>query len=156
MLSNIKIWAAFLILFIIAAAYWYYSDSQARIATLLADNAKMQTAIELQTQAIESMQKDAKLQAQILIRTYDEFTDARQMVQSLQEKLARHELGALAASKPKLVENLINRGTLNANRCIEILSGSALTDEEINATKPSEINVECPSVANPNYKENNK
>jgi len=31
--------------------------------------------------------------------------------------------------------------------------GSPLTDKEIKATKKSEINSECPSIANPNYVE---
>ena len=38
-----------------------------------------------------------------------------------------------------------------ANRCIEIASGAELTEAEKNATKKSEINTECPSIANPNY-----
>jgi hypothetical protein len=38
-----------------------------------------------------------------------------------------------------------------ANRCIEIATGSPLTESEINATKKSQINGECPSLANPNY-----
>ena len=38
-----------------------------------------------------------------------------------------------------------------ALRCVEISSGSPLTESEINATKKSEINRECPSIANPNY-----
>jgi len=37
-------------------------------------------------------------------------------------------------------------------RCLEIASGSPLTDIERNAKLPSEINRECPNIANPNYK----
>ncbi len=36
-------------------------------------------------------------------------------------------------------------------RCVEIAMGSPLTDKEKNATKKSEINSECPSIANPKY-----
>ena len=45
----------------------------------------------------------------------------------------------------------MNKGGDNAGRCIEIASGSPLTEKELNATKKSEINPECPSIANPNY-----
>ena len=38
-----------------------------------------------------------------------------------------------------------------AKRCVEIASGAPLTEAEINATKKSEINPECPALANPNY-----
>ena len=36
-------------------------------------------------------------------------------------------------------------------RCVEIASGAPLTEKEKTATKKSEINSECPSIANPNY-----
>ena len=51
----------------------------------------------------------------------------------------------------KLVEKIINKGSDRATRCVEIAGGSPLTEKEINATKKSEINTECPSIANPNY-----
>ena len=53
--------------------------------------------------------------------------------------------------EPGAVERVINKGADNATRCIEIASGSPLTEEEKNATKKSEINPECPSIANPKY-----
>ena len=61
------------------------------------------------------------------------------------------DFGKLANEKPKLVEKLINKGSLRAGRCIEIAGGSPLTEKELLATKKSEINTECPSIANPNY-----
>ena len=51
----------------------------------------------------------------------------------------------------KVMERIINKGGEAASRCIEIASGAELTEQEINATKKSEINRECPSIANPNY-----
>ena len=63
----------------------------------------------------------------------------------------KRDIGDLANTKPKLIEKIINRATINANRCVEIAMGSPLTEKEINATKNSEINSECPSIANPNY-----
>ena len=63
----------------------------------------------------------------------------------------KRDIGDLANAKPKLIEKIINRATDNANRCIEIAMGSPLTEKEINATKKSEINSECPSIANPSY-----
>src|SRR6056300_422121 len=63
----------------------------------------------------------------------------------------KRDIGDLANTKPGLIEKIINRATENANRCVEIAMGSPLTEKEINATKNSEINSECPSIANPNY-----
>ena len=52
--------------------------------------------------------------------------------------------------KIKLVEKLINKGSERATRCVEI-GKTLLTEKELLATKKSEINTECPSIANPNY-----
>ena len=61
------------------------------------------------------------------------------------------DLGTIAQVKPELIQKAVNRGTVEAYRCIEIASGSALTETELAASKPSEINSQCPSLANPNY-----
>jgi hypothetical protein len=64
----------------------------------------------------------------------------------------KRDWGKAAAEKPAQVERAVNRGTVNALRCLEIASGAPLTEAEKNATKPEEINKECPSIANPNYR----
>ena len=56
------------------------------------------------------------------------------------------DVGLLAIEKTKAVERITNSASDKANRCIEIASGSPLTEKEINATKKSEINTECPSI----------
>ena len=67
-------------------------------------------------------------------------------------KYEEHEIGALAQAKPALVEKIVDNATQDVLRCFEIESGSPLTQEEINATRPSEINTSCPDIANPNYR----
>ncbi len=54
-------------------------------------------------------------------------------------------------SKNSFTGKVINKASKSAKRCVEIASGAPLTEEEKNATKKSEINRECPSIANPNY-----
>ena len=61
------------------------------------------------------------------------------------------DFGKVAKEKPKVIERIINKGSDNALRCLEIAMGAELTDKEKAATKKSEINRECPSIANPNY-----
>ena len=63
----------------------------------------------------------------------------------------KRDIGDLAVNRPESVERVINRASDNALRCVEIAMGAELTEEEINAVTPSEINSECPSLANPNY-----
>ena len=61
------------------------------------------------------------------------------------------DIGKLAVERSRSVERVINNASDKAMRCVEIAMGSPLTEKEINATKRSEINSECPSIANPNY-----
>lgn len=63
----------------------------------------------------------------------------------------KRDIGKTAMKNPKAIEQAINNGTRNASRCIEIASGSELTDYEKNATSITDINKECPRLANPNF-----
>ena len=63
----------------------------------------------------------------------------------------KRDIGDLAVNRPESVERVINRASDNAVRCVEIAMGAELTETERKATKKSEINSECPSIANPNY-----
>ena len=70
---------------------------------------------------------------------------------NLAKKLGRHELDILAQNKPGLVTRVINRASDNALRCFEVLTGSPLTHDELQADKPSLYNRECPTI-HPKYK----
>ena len=69
---------------------------------------------------------------------------------NLVKKLGKHELDILAQNKPVLVQRVINRASDRVMRCFEILTGSPLTEQEKNASKPSQFNSECPSI-HPKY-----
>ena len=135
-------------------AYWYYNDTQEKIKILTENNAKLESAVETneqalkaQTAAFESMQKqNAKLQK--------EWTEINNRNRSLENRLSRHDIGASGVAKPSLTEKVLNNATKNAQRCLEIFSGSPLTEKELSATKPSEINNECWRTANPNFDPN--
>ena len=131
------------------AAYFKWSQEQMQI--MAANNAKLETAVATQEQTIKQQQADMAKQAETLTAVNEKFATAQAERDALSDKLAKHEIGKLAEKKPELVEAAINKGTDNAARCFEILSGSPLTEAEKAATKKSEINSECPSIANPSY-----
>jgi len=121
---------------------------------ILKENAvKLESAISEQKQVIENQKKD-----------FEEILAANKKINALINNLKKdlddldkrftkkdRDIGKLAIDRTKSVERVINKGADNATRCIEIASGSPLTEEEKNATKKSEINPECPSIANPKY-----
>lgn len=152
-LGSLKIYAMIgvAVATMVAGFYWYYQDSQKRIMDLMANQAKLETAVAIQEETIKQQQADMAKQAETLEKVNDAFAKAQADKQNLTDRLMKHDLGKLAEKKPGLVEEKINRGTDNVGRCFEILSGAPLTDAERNATKKSEINNECPSIANPSY-----
>ena len=122
-------------------------------AILQANQIQLELSIESQKQVIQKQKEDfgkileANKKMNKLVNNLQKDIDA---LDKRFNKGAR-DFGKLAKEKPKLVEKLINRGSDRAGRCIEIAGGSPLTEKEIKATKKSEINTECPSIANPNY-----
>jgi cell division protein FtsB len=124
--------------------YWYYTDSQATIAALTANNSKLETAVETQEDAITSLQDSYAAAQEENQRLNNAYTEIRRQNSRLSEKLSDIDLGLLAAEKPDSIERAINNGTVNAGRCFEILSGKPLTEEEKTATTAEEFNKECP------------
>jgi len=120
-------------------------------ATLEGNNVQLEQAIVEQQNTIASLERDIQLQAEIFNETNEQFERARNQVDSLRERLGEHELSSLALARPGLVERVINNATDSVGRCFEIAAGAPLTDAELNATLPSQINRECPDLANPNY-----
>ena len=88
-------------------AYAYYKDSQARIATLTTNNAKLDGAIKTSEAAIASIQKDMKKVNIQLKKVSSDFADIRNQNSKLAQKLETIDLGILAFNKPKSIELLI-------------------------------------------------
>lgn len=133
-------------------AYKYYTDTQLALQTLTANNAKLEDSIKLSEQAVKDLQSDYNRVTIEFERTQSEFADSRTRVDELEKRLSETDIGVLAERRPGLVEKVVDKATANLNRCFELLSGAEHTEKELLATKPSQINNECPGIANPNYK----
>lgn len=133
------------------AAYYYYSTTQTRIATLIENNAVLEennkqlaTANEQNLKTIDDLQTSYQRVQEQFTQVQSEFQVIRLQNRELRERLGRHELDALAAARPELVERTINNASENALRCFELLSGTPLTEKERNARNEREFNSECP------------
>lgn len=129
--------------------YYQYTQEQIRIYAVNAATAEL--AQEASEAALVAIQKDMVAVREQFASVSADFVVAQSRVDNLEEKLSKHDLGALAQAKPKLIEKIVDKGTKDVLRCYEILSGSPLTEEEINVTKKSKANTTCSDVANPNY-----
>ncbi len=128
----------------IGGFYWYYKDSQARIAILVANNAKLELAVKTNEETIKSLQENYAAANAELTRVNEAFTAVRAQNRELSDRLSEHDLAYLASKKPELVQKIINKASDKAIRCFELLSGSPLTDNERNAKDGKSFNSECP------------
>ena len=121
--------------------YLYVKKLQKDNLTLKINQSKLETAIEDNNAVIEQQTVDLKK----IRSTLSELDEVNKKLQAdkdnLSDRLGKHDIGNLAENKPGLVEKIINKASDSAVRCMEIASGSPLTEEELNGSP----NRECPS-----------
>ena len=141
MFSSLKIGLVLVMLAGAGGGYLYINKLQKDNATLKSNQIKLESAVEDQKLVIEQQAEDFRK----IRNTLDKLEEGNKKLEKdkadLSKRLGKHEIGNLAENKPKLVEKIINGASKSAARCVEIASGSPLTEEELNGTP----NRECPS-----------
>jgi septal ring factor EnvC (AmiA/AmiB activator) len=119
----IKLYAMLIVLAVLGSvgygAVWYYNDTQARIATLRENNAKLEVAIQTSEASLESLQQDVAKFQELNTELQTQLQKAEEYGDELQAKLRRHNLTALALKKPGLLEGKMNDATANLWRDLE-------------------------------------
>ena len=138
---QIKIILALVLLAGAGGGYLYVTKLQKDNAILKTNQVKLETAVAESNQVIEQQTKDLKQIRNTLKKVEELNAKLEKDRNALNNRLGKHDIGNLAENKPGLVEKIINKASDSAARCMEIASGSPLTEEELNG-KP---NRECPS-----------
>ena len=140
----------------VGGAYVYVKKIQNDLRVSQENNAKQEIAIQEQQKLIEQQIEDNKAIVESMNELKDTNKVLKNSIKDLNDKFhkvnasgEKRDIGALATQKPNLVERVINTAGKNALRCVEIASGSPLTDKEKNATRKSQYNPECSYIANP-------
>ena len=138
---QLRIALIFILLAGLGGGYLYVNKLQKDNAILKTNAIKLESAVDDQKAVIEQQTKDLK-QIRTTLKTIEELNDKLEADRdALNKRLGKHDIGNLAENKPGLVEKIINKASDSAARCMEIASGSPLTEEELNGTP----NRECPS-----------
>ena len=138
---QIKIILALVLLAGAGGGYLYVTKLQKDNAILKTNQVKLETAVAESNQVIEQQTKDLKKIRSTLKEIDEQNAKLQKDRDALNNRLGKHDIGNLAENKPGLVEKIINKASDSAARCVEIASGSPLTEEELNGTP----NRECPS-----------
>ena len=153
MFGQIKLVFTIIMLVGISGAVIYVQKLRADNAILKENQAKLEQAVSSQQQVIQQQKQD-----------FEDIMKANKQLNTLVQGLKKdfddldkrfnkggRDLGKIAIERTKVIERIVNKGTDSAARCVELASGAPHTEAELKATKKSEINRECPSIANPNY-----
>ena len=155
--GQVKMVFTIIMLLGVAGAGAYVLKLRGDNAILKGNQVKMEQALETQSKFIEQQKKDfeailkANQEVNKLVGTLKKDID------DLDKRFNKgtRDLGKTAIERPDAMERIVNKASDKALRCVEIAGGSPLTEAEKTATKKSEINSECPAIANPRYKEYN-
>ena len=153
MFGYFKMMIAVIMIAGIAGAGMYVMKLRSDNAILKANQIKLEEAVSSQKELIAQQKEDFQEILEANNKMNQLLTVLKKDLDDLDKRFNKkgRDIGKLAIQKTKVIERIINKGSIAATRCVENAGGAPLTELEIKATKKSEINRECPSIANPNY-----
>ena len=110
---------------VVYGGWYYYKDTQARIAILTENSAKLEQATNTQKQTIDTLVEDAEKYRELNKELNTKLEAANEYKNKLIGKLRKHNLAKLSLQKPGLVEKKINNGTKRLFKSFEELTSVA-------------------------------
>ena len=107
---------------VVYGGWYYYKDTQARIATLTENSAKLEIAAQTQKQTIDTLVADAKKYEKLNSELNTKLESANDYKNTLLGKLRKHNLTRLSAQKPALIERKINNASKRLLESFESLT----------------------------------
>ena len=96
---------------VVYGGYYYYKDTQARIATLTENSAKLEVAAKTQKNTIDTLLADAKKYEKLNKELNVKLSEANKYKRSLLSKLRKIKLQKLSAEEPAVWEKKINNAS---------------------------------------------
>ena len=122
-----------LLLVTASGSFWYIDSLQDNISTLKGNQIALESSIKQQNESIKQhLAKQKQTQDQVNILTAKN-QEAQREVNKLKNTFAKHDLDNLALAKPKLIENIVNKGTKKVKEeLIALTNPNQFDDEESN------------------------
>ena len=129
-----RLYAIIIVIGILGAAAWgakyYYDTTQATIATLRENNAKLETANQINQETIAQQQEDAIKMAELNSQLTSDLQKAEQYGDELRSTLNKHNLTHLANKKPGLIEQRMQNATNKLWDDLESITGNSTTTSD--------------------------
>ena len=129
---GIKIAIAAILFSVISGGYFYIEALQGKLEAAKEVQVRMEGVINQQKLVMEQQQADMKKMQAINAEVAKVAQQAQNDVNELNRKFQKRDIAMLATKKPAEVEIRANRGTKDALRCNELVTGSPLTPDELN------------------------
>ena len=111
---------------VLGGSMLYIKWLQAENETLRANQAKLEQSIATQNESIKNYLANQKRQTEQITLLETQRQEAQRELNKLRDTFAKHDIGKLALAKPKLIENIVNKGT------------KKVKDDMIELTKPEQ------------------
>jgi len=139
---GIKIVIASILISIVSGGYFYIQALEGKLEAAAEVQQRMEGVINQQKLVMERNAADLKKMQTINAEVAAEATKAQQELSALNNKLTKLD-EVVVKAPPTQTEIKINRGTKEALRCNEIVTGSPLTTNEISGKIKNNI---CPDL----------
>ena len=151
MFAMIRMVLILVIIGVVVGGLWYITNLKADLAVSELNNQKLEEATKAQNELIEKMQADIAQIQQINSDLQEQNAKQKKDVDALAKKFDKRDFGSFVATNPEKSQELINRGTTNVLRCLELASGAPLNEKEKSAKTPTEANRECPNLIDSDF-----
>ena len=127
---KVKIIIAAILFTVISTGFMYIKALRAELEAAAEVQIRMEGVINQQKLVLDRQEQDMKKMQEVNREVSAKVANAQQEVADLNRKFASRDLSAIASAKPTETEEKVNRGTKDALRCNEIVTGSPLTADE--------------------------
>lgn len=127
---KIKIIIACILFTVITSGYFYIQALQGKLEAAAEVQQRMEGVINQQKIVMERQTQDMKTMQEVNKDISERVGQAQLEINALNNKFTKRDLSVVAKAKPSETQVRVNRGTKDALRCNEIVTGSPLTDEE--------------------------
>ena len=128
-----------LVLLLLAGSFkMYYDKTQAEIESFhlqlersIQNQKMLEGTIEQQNENLKETIQNHELMISQVERLQKENMIAQNEVTDIRKKFSRHSMDVLSIRKPKLIENIINRGTKSVLNDLKVITDEAQFNEDI-------------------------
>jgi hypothetical protein len=127
---KIKLIIACVLFTVMTSGYFYIMALKGKLEAAAEVQQRMEGVIEQQKIVLEKQQEDVRKMQELNKEISTKFSESQLEVSQLNQKFSNRNLARSSLKNPNETEMRVNRGTKDALRCNELITGAPLTTEE--------------------------